>query len=178
MGRVVSLVVVLLFSCSGMAASSERIQKLVGEFEHFQVLKMLTRQGPQPLPDDPGHPYPNPQPPSQHQPPPQECPPSGGPVSKSCVEAVCNHLSPFDCNSQSGLADITRNCRNVSGVCVNSICNRVSHFDCDEKSELFTVTNMCRGVVDMSCVDYICSRLSYFDCNELDKLRKIVDQCR
>ena len=169
---------VLFFIISAHAASDVKIKKLVDNFDRLQIFKIIVSgQGPMPLPDDPP-PHPRPTPGPGMPPPNQQCPPSGGGVSRSCVEAVCNHLGAFDCSTQDALSEVTRNCRNVTGICVNTICNKVSRFDCDEKSELFTVTNMCRGMVDMSCVDYVCSRLSHFDCDELDELRRVVDQCR
>lgn len=170
----------LLFCFSGVsngAVSTQKIQKLVNDYESLQTFRRVIAgqsQGPQPLPDDPNTPHPRPIPPQA-----PNCPPNdGGGFPKGCMEAVCNHLSRFDCDEQSELAEIARMCRNVSAACVNGICNRVSRFDCDEKSEMQTVTNMCRGVVDFSCVDFVCSRLSRFDCDELDELQRIIQQCR
>ncbi len=172
----------IFFVSSSYAVDAGKIKGLVAEFDKVQTFRAIMAgrmsQIPQPLPDDPNNPYPSPNPPEHSPPyPPGNCPPSGG-FPKSCIEAVCSHLSRFDCNEQSELAEITRNCRNVNGSCVNSICNRVSRFECDERSELYTVTGICRGFLDTSCIDYVCSRLSRFDCDELSELRKIADQCR
>lgn len=174
-----AMVLALCLASLAQAADLVKIKKLVSDFDKVQAFKVvmaggLSRQGPLPLPDDPNLPRPPQQPPSY---PPGNCPPGDG-FSKSCVEAVCNHISRFDCDEPSEISEITRNCRNVKGDCVNSICNRVSRFDCDERSELFTVTGMCRGLLDVSCIDYVCSRLPRFDCDELDELRRIAEQCR
>ncbi|WP_246845474.1 hypothetical protein [Bdellovibrio sp. NC01] len=178
-GLVFALVTVFTSLC--LAASPAKIKKLVDDFDKLQTFKMIMAgQGPMPLPDDPNMPEQptNPSnPPGPHPPQQPNCPPSTG-YPKACVEAVCSHLSRFDCDEQGELAEITRNCRNVTSACVNTVCNRVSRFDCDEKTELFTVTQMCRGLMDVSCIDYVCSRLSRFDCDELSELRKIADQCR
>ncbi|MDG0817422.1 hypothetical protein [Bdellovibrio svalbardensis] len=174
-------VLVLCLASMSYAADAAKIKKLVADFDKIQVFKaIMAGQGPQPLPDDPNNPYPG-NPPDQNPPhppyPPGNCPPSGG-FPKGCIEAVCNHVSRFDCDEQSELAEVSRNCRNVNANCVNAICNRVSRFECDEKVELFTVTGMCRGLLDISCIDYVCSRLSRFECDELSELRRVADQCR
>jgi len=183
--------VLLLFASGGFAQNKEvsspekqtqKLQKLVGQYDAIQGFKivMLGETRPRPLPPDrPDYPSPPPQRPPPHRPnPPPDCDPGGGGSPASCVEAVCGQLSYFECNSQDKLLDITRMCRNVRGSCVRAICSRLSTFDCDERREMEQVTQVCRGLYDTSCIDYVCSRLPRWDCDQLSELRKIADQCR
>ncbi|MFS4460247.1 hypothetical protein [Bdellovibrio sp. HCB2-146] len=190
-----ALIGIVLFLLTGGAhakessATPEKIQKLVQQFDAVQTFKyiMAGNADPRPLPpenpdnpnppDEPSYPPPN-NPPNRPRPP--NCDPDWGDGGSpgSCIEAVCNHLSYFECNNRERLMEITRMCRNVRGSCVKAVCSRVGSFECDDRNELGTVTQICRGMYDTGCIDYVCSRLPRWDCDELIEIRKIADQCR
>lgn len=149
------LILFLLVTIESFAASPVQIQSLVQEF--------YTESIPRPLPDPP-----------DKQPP--QCVPGISP--RSCIEAVCDQVSRFECDERQDLLEISRQCHNVSGTCVRSLCGRLDRLACDQLVEVFQVTEVCRGLVDVSCVDYVCSRISRFDCDDISELVEIARQCR
>ena len=178
---------IVLFLLTGGAhakessATPEKIQMLVQQFDTIQSFKYIASGATPPRPLPPDHPD-NPDQPNKppHRPRPPNCDPDWGDGSSpgSCIEAVCNQLSYFDCNNRDRLLEITRMCRNVRGSCVKAVCARVSSFECDDRNELGQVTQICRGIYDTGCIDYVCSRLPRWDCDDLIEIRKIADQCR
>jgi hypothetical protein len=144
-----------------------KVRMLVDEFYANEALKeRLAAKSPfntifglKPLHDDPN------------------CPQHPGP--SSCIQAVCNHLSRYDCDDQSDLREIAGICQNVDGRCIDAMCSRLSTYDCDDKSDIRDIAQMCRSSnANGDCIAAVCERLSRYDCDDKSDLRDIAGMCQ
>jgi hypothetical protein len=95
-----------------------------------------------------------------------------------CVEEVCRHLSPRDCDDATNVNRLLQVCAaNYDGQCVRACCGLLSARECNELSEVAMIAGACSNNVDGDCVTSICRRLGSTDCDSLEEVARVAIQC-
>jgi hypothetical protein len=95
-----------------------------------------------------------------------------------CVEEVCRHLSPRDCDDVTEVNRVLQACTaNYDGACVRASCGLLSPSDCNELAELTLIARACSNNVDGNCVTSVCGRLGRTDCDSVEEVARVAIQC-
>jgi hypothetical protein len=95
-----------------------------------------------------------------------------------CVDEVCRHLSPRDCDDVMEVNRVLQACTaNYDGACVRASCGLLSSRDCNELSELTLIARACSNNVDGNCVTSVCGRLGSTDCDSVEEVTRVATQC-
>jgi hypothetical protein len=108
------------------------------------------------------------------------CPPpvTSNPNIKSCIDSVCSHLSPFDCDDASEIQAVAGVCKgNIDGDCVNSYCAKLGKFGCDDFSEVAQVAGLCKGLSSGDCSTTVCNHLGKFGCDDMSEIQSVAGVC-
>jgi hypothetical protein len=167
------LILFLIFTAMSLRAHAADGKPTKNSKPNIQVIQALAgeyflQQSAQKSEKDWGAPTVRPNPPY--------CPPHQ--PSLGCAEAVCQHVSSYDCNDQSDLTRIAQMCRgNWDGSCINEACSHLSSYDCNDLSDLERIAASCAGQ-NGACMKEVCSRVSSYDCNDLSDLDRIGKMCQ
>ena len=95
----------------------------------------------------------------------------------SCIDAACEKLGTFGCDSQSEIDAVASACRGVDGDCLSSVCTRLGSFGCDSMSEIQSAANVCKNVFDGRCMDVVCDHLGTFGCDSMSEVSEVGKLC-
>ena len=105
-----------------------------------------------------------------------DCHPGEG--QGNCIDAVCEKLGSYNCDSQSEINEVARACRGVDGSCIQATCSRLGTYNCDSISEIREVAASCQNVYDSRCVDVVCEYLGSYNCDSISEIKEVGAMCR
>ena len=99
--------------------------------------------------------------------------PSGG-----CVDAVCQKLGTYGCDSQSEIGAVAAICSNqYNESCLTAACSRLGTYGCDSLDEIKAVAGVCENVRSTGCVDQVCQRLGTYGCDSMTEISSAAQAC-
>lgn len=107
---------------------------------------------------------------------PIDCYPGSNP--SSCMDAACEKLGSFGCDTQSEISTVAQACRGVDGACLQSVCKRLGSFGCDTMTEIQSAAATCQNVFDERCVNVVCDRLGSFGCDTMSEINQVGNLCK
>jgi len=95
-----------------------------------------------------------------------------------CVQAICNKLPAYECDSVNEMKEIAKACaNNIDGSCVETICNKLPTYECDSANEMKEIAKVCAHAVDGDCIKAACDRLPTYECDSTNELKDLAKAC-
>ena len=105
-----------------------------------------------------------------------DCHPGEG--QNSCIDAACEKLGSWGCDTQSEINEVAQACKGVDGSCIQATCTRLGSWGCDTMSEINEVTISCHNVFDGRCVDVVCDHLGSWGCDTMSEINEVGGICK